>query len=356
MSRRGSGRPGSSRVRQISIATVMLLGMLIAPAGPTAVASPVSAPATDIPTEPPPPASVAQRFPIGSTAFIDVSVATLWREPGIHRKRDRAGLQNPVQLGRWNQRLRTTDHRRWLTERVQTQALYGQQVLVRAVAGSWVKVAVLDQPEPQDEAGYPGWLPARQLLPNSGQLPTIVDSTQHLVVVAKRVRLRTPVGPVPVSYGTRLLPRTVEAPVPGRVAVHTPRGPGSVRAAAVTEPKTPSAASILADGSQFIGLRYLWGGLSGWGMDCSGLIWNVFRTHGMTIPRDADPQYRSGKKVRLKRIQPGDLLFWGSEKHVHHVALYVGKGKMLEAPDSSGRVRIVPIRWRELIAARRYLP
>ena len=355
MGYRGSSRRGISLGQKVALVSALLLGTLAGPTSAVSVAAAPADPADRLPNEVVTAGEAKQRFPVGSTAFIDVSVATLWREPGIHRRRDRASLGNPVRLNRWNKRLRTADHRRWLTGQVQTQALYGQQVLVRAVKKSWVRVAVLDQPEPQDKAGYPGWLPARQLVPDTGQLPEIVDSTEHLVVTAQRVRLRTPTGRVAVSYGTRLLPHTAAEPSSGRIAVHTTRGIGSVTESAVAAPKTPSVASILADGKKFIGLRYLWGGLSDWGMDCSGLIWNVFRTHGMTIPRDADPQYRSGKKVKLKRIKPGDILFWGTEKYVHHVALYVGGDKMLEAPDASGRVRIVPIRWRELIGARRYL-
>ena len=49
-----------------------------------------------------------------------------------------------------------------------------------------------------------------------------------------------------------------------------------------------SGASIVAQAKRFLGLRYLWGGLSAWGFDCSGLVWDVFRMHGITIPRDAD--------------------------------------------------------------------
>ena len=50
---------------------------------------------------------------------------------------------------------------------------------------------------------------------------------------------------------------------------------------------------------QFLGLHYLWGGLSTWGYDCSGLTWAVYRTHGITIPRDADAQFAAGRPVAL---------------------------------------------------------
>lgn len=356
-----------------SAAAVVAAGCLVAlvPAVPHAA----TAQSPD-PTQPSP----RQRFAVGSHALIGVSVATLWREPGIHRGIDRPSLRNPVQLGRWNRNLRTASQRRWLVGRVQTQALYGQEVLVRETRGGWVKVAVLDEPEPQDPAGYPGWLPAGQLLVK-GDFPSITDDSAYVVVRAGRTRLRIGDQSVRVGYGTRLaLPQQPpDGPQPPEAAatdatpavaaraaasgsaaakwvqVVTPDGPGRVPAAAVGPPKELTAESILADGRTFLGLRYLWGGLSAWGMDCSGLIWNLFRAHGRTIPRDADPQFRSGRRVGLKRLQPADFLFWGTRKYVHHVALYVGDGLMMEAPDSSGRVRIVPIRWRELTGARRYI-
>lgn len=296
-------------------------------------------------------------YRVGSTALVDVSVATLWRAPGIHRRSDRPSLMNPVDLVRWNRSMRSAADRRWLVGNVQTQALYAQRVLVTARKGKWIKVAVPDEPDSQDPRGYPGWLPRRQLQP-PGDVPIVRDDSNYVVVLAKRATVRVAKGPVRVSYGTRLaVPVPAEDDTgPGWVRVLTPDGPGSIRAEDVGPPLEPSAASILDQGRRFLGLRYTWGGLSAWGFDCSGLIWNLFRAHGMTIPRDADPQFRSGRPVSRKNLKPADLIFWGDQSYVHHVALYVGRGKMMEAPDSAGHVRIVPVRWREYAGARRYLP
>src|SRR5436305_11292181 len=97
------------------------------------------------------------------TALVDVSVATLWKAPGIARPMDAPALGAPADPRAWSRNLATTDDRLWLDSHVQTQALYGQEVVVLERRGAWAKVAVVDEPDPQDPHGYPGWLPVKQL-------------------------------------------------------------------------------------------------------------------------------------------------------------------------------------------------
>jgi cell wall-associated NlpC family hydrolase len=135
--------------------------------------------------------------------------------------------------------------------------------------------------------------------------------------------------------------------------VRTPDGQGTLVGAA--RPGRPNGAAIVAAGRRFVGVRYLWGGTSVWGFDCSGLVWNLFHAVGVTVPRDADPQSRRGAAVSIAYLRPGDLLFYGSPAYAHHVAIYAGAGRMIEAPDSAHSVRIVPVRRTELAGARRYV-
>lgn len=283
----------------------------------------------------------------GQQATVDVSVATLWKEPRIERALDRPSLGNPVDPRAWSRNLATAELRRWLVGRVQTQALYGERVVVLARDGAWAKVAVTDQPDPQDAHGYPGWLPVWQL--KSG----FDDSGRRVVVRARTAELDVHGRVLALSYGTSLpLVRwSGDAAI-----VRTPDGLGTMAGGDVEQPLRPSPASIVAQAGRFLGTPYLWGGLSSFGFDCSGLVWDVFRAHGMTIPRDADPQFRHGRPVATSALRPGDLLFYGTQSYVHHVAIYAGGGRMLEAPDSAHRLRLVPMRWRELAGARRYLP
>jgi cell wall-associated NlpC family hydrolase len=280
----------------------------------------------------------------GSHAAIDVSVATLWKAPNVARAIDRPSLTNPVDPARWSRNLASTESRVWLDSHVQTQALYGQDVVVLARSGGWAKVAVVDEPDPQDAHGYPGWLPVSQLRPAyamGGRKVVITARTGQLSVHGKTLRL---------SYGTQLpLVRWSG----DAATVRTPDGVGTI--VGVEAPLAPSNASIIAQAKRFLGTHYLWGGLSSWGFDCSGIVWDVYRAHGMTIPRDADPQMHHGTPVARSALRAGDLLFFGSAGYAEHDAIYLGSDRMLEAPDSAHRVRIAPVRWTYYIGARRYL-
>jgi cell wall-associated NlpC family hydrolase len=220
-------------------------------------------------------------------------------------------------------------------------------VTVLAVRAGWAKVAVQDEPDPQDPHGYPGWLPLAQL--RTGYR----ESGATELVLARTAVLRLRSGrTIALSYGTRLPVLRAEG---AEAVVRTPDGLGWVARKALGPALVPSSASIIAQAKRFLGVRYLWGGLSTWGFDCSGLVWDVFRAHGMTVPRDADPQYRHGTPVAPSDLRQGDLLFFGSPSYVEHVAIYLGHDRMLEAPDSAHRVRIAPVRWTHYVGARRYL-
>ena len=87
---------------------------------------------------------------------------------------------------------------------------------------------------------------------------------------------------------------------------------------------------------------YVWGGDGGaeGGFDCSGLTRAAYATAGIDIPRTADTQWRHGPAVPAgQRLQPGDLLFYGTPTRATHVTMYVGNGQVIHAPQPGDRVR-----------------
>ncbi|WP_374202688.1 NlpC/P60 family protein [Amycolatopsis sp. GM8] len=78
------------------------------------------------------------------------------------------------------------------------------------------------------------------------------------------------------------------------------------------------------------------------GFDCSGLM--IYAYGGMvSLPHYSGYQYNAGRHVPLSQMRRGDLLFWGND--IHHVALYLGNGMMIEAPESGMVVRVTPVRY-----------
>jgi cell wall-associated NlpC family hydrolase len=130
-----------------------------------------------------------------------------------------------------------------------------------------------------------------------------------------------------------------------------------------------SAAQTAIDAAmRWIGTRYAWGGGSlrgpslGWGIDqgvvgfdCSGLTRYAYAQAGIDIPRNSRAQYAALPKVSRSALQAGDLVFWAtnpsSPATIHHVAIYLGSDRMLEAPQSGSTVRVTAMRWSGYIGA-----
>ncbi len=94
---------------------------------------------------------------------------------------------------------------------------------------------------------------------------------------------------------------------------------------------------LVNDARRFTGIPYLWGGRSGYGLDCSGFIQLIYRLAGLTLPRDADLQMADGRAIEPP-FQPGDLLFFGESgghRRVSHVGVSLGGWQMIHA--SRGR-------------------
>ena len=88
-----------------------------------------------------------------------------------------------------------------------------------------------------------------------------------------------------------------------------------------------------------IGKPYSWGGTGPGSFDCSGLVTYAFRSAGIShLPRSSSAQYGATTRISRSDLRPGDLVFYHSP--VSHVAIYIGGGRVVEAPNSGNNVRI----------------
>jgi cell wall-associated NlpC family hydrolase len=94
------------------------------------------------------------------------------------------------------------------------------------------------------------------------------------------------------------------------------------------------------------GLPYVWGAAGPTAFDCSGLVQWSFAQAGVSMPRVAADQARTGPAVPVSQLEPGDLLFYHTDPtdpgYISHVAIYLGSGWMIQAPQPGMDVQVVP--------------
>lgn len=290
------------------------------------------------------------------TAAVAVSVATVWAGPDAPRDVDAAALADVPDPAAWATGLDPAG-RRDLHGRTLTQALLGEPVEVVDEHDAWVEVVLPWQSSSLDPRGYPGWMRAAHI----GPAPA-ADGPLGVVVAPTTRGLSGDTG---LSYGT-VLP--VQDHDPGTTRLALAAG-GSVRvaSAAVREVAAPATdpAAVLASARQFLGLPYLWGGTSGWGLDCSGFVHLVHRVHGVRIPRDASDQADACRPRPLADASIGDLYFFARPgQRPYHVGFVTeddrGRPTMLHAPEAQDAARIedeplAPHRADTLVAAGTFL-
>jgi cell wall-associated NlpC family hydrolase len=112
------------------------------------------------------------------------------------------------------------------------------------------------------------------------------------------------------------------------------------------------AARAVAIARKQLGVPYRWGGASPAGFDCSGLVMWVYGRLGISLPHNAAALYGVGRSVARRALRPGDLLFFHG---LGHVGLYIGRGRMIHAPQSGRTVEIqsLAVRRGSLVGARR---
>jgi cell wall-associated NlpC family hydrolase len=103
------------------------------------------------------------------------------------------------------------------------------------------------------------------------------------------------------------------------------------------------AAAAIRFAMSMIGVPYVWGGTSRRGVDCSGLTMLAWGAAGVGLPHYSGSQMANTIRIPLYDLRPGDLLFYGPGGS-EHVAMYLGRGLMIEAPTWGQRVHVTGVR------------
>lgn len=225
---------------------------------------------------------------------VAVPVATVWSAPEAPNALDTAVTADAPDVPAWLADLDRHRARTGLYDRLLTQALEGDTVLLldrhESVEG-WRRLALPQQPSSRDSRGYPGWVRAAHL---------------------RRLR----------QQDSNIM-RTSREPAPGTVA-------------------TPAA--FVAQAMRHLGLPYLWGGMSDHGLDCSGLVHLALRRLGVVVPRDAHDQQTHCSRLAPQEVQPGDLYFFGEAGGpATHVGIVFAPSRMLHAPETGAAVLEEPL-------------
>jgi peptidoglycan DL-endopeptidase CwlO len=127
-----------------------------------------------------------------------------------------------------------------------------------------------------------------------------------------------------------------------------PSSTGAAGTGAANESAVPASQldTMLKAAMSRQGLPYVWGGDGPGVFDCSGLVQWSFRQAGIVMPRVAADQALTGPSVPVSQLQAGDLLFYHTDPtdptYISHVAIYLGNGWMIQAPEPGEDVQVVP--------------
>jgi hypothetical protein len=216
---------------------------------------------------------------------------------------------------------------------------HGSELVSQAPLGT--PLTVLQRPEGewwrvQTPDGYVAWARSANLrLEFAGE-----EGLRTLPVVLMAAR-EDGMGDVPLAAGSELrvharreegwlaeTPLGVKVRIPEAEAIAALDRPGRWRHPA------DLGAQAVALAERWLGIPYLWGGKSGWGLDCSGLTQLAYELLGIRLPRDADQQAKALPPVsRWQDLAPGDLLFYPG-----HVAMWAGAGAVIHASSPQGGV------------------
>ncbi len=296
---------------------------------------------------------------------VSVPVATVWTSPEAPRDVDEAAVRDLPDAHAWADSM-DQEARLGLHGRTETQLLMGEPVEVLDERDGWSHVvALVAGVLPRRRAATPAGCAARTSatpVGRDGPSPTPPWS-------APRRPARVDGDPVELSFGTVLRvaslgEETADLHLPGGRTGEVPLD-GLRLGRRATGPPVPGPDDVLAAARQFLGVRYLWGGTSGWGLDCSGLVHLTLRSVS-ACRSPATPTTRPSATWRtspLDDVRPGDLYFFARPgERIYHVGFVTrpvaadGTRWMLHAPEGGELIEDAPLarhRVEHLVAAGR---
>jgi peptidoglycan DL-endopeptidase CwlO len=169
-----------------------------------------------------------------------------------------------------------------------------------------------------------------------------------LVVSAPRARLSELISAIQsvLPTGASVAPLVGQAAETGQAVTGGAAGGAGITAADGPGLSTAQTRVFLAAALSRVGMDYVWGGAGPTVFDCSGLVQWSMRQAGVAMPRVAADQALTGPSVPVADLQPGDLLFYHTDPtapdYISHVAIYLGEGLMVQAPEPGEQVQVVP--------------
>ena len=139
-----------------------------------------------------------------------------------------------------------------------------------------------------------------------------------------------------IPYGSHLYGKFV----PGYLEISSERygkfficGADLIEKPAIYSPNDLESREIVQEAEKFLGVPYLWGGRSLFGLDCSGFVGLIAARFGLSLPRDSKEQINEGKAISRKDVRSGDLLFFPG-----HVALAISNDLFIHSSRGNGGV------------------